>query len=599
MFAWLVAVVAGAAAAIITYGPRRPSSLAAWIATALRALAVCFLVALIFDAGIGAPRPSPPLVALDASRSWQRGNDSTTFADAVRRARSVAGDSLYLFGDSARLAGGATVPNDLSSRVRPAAERALAAGRPLLVFTDGEIDDPDALVTLPAGSRVDVATLTPRRDAAVADAQAPRVASARDSITVRFTLSAGSAGAAAGSVTVDAGQRRVATIPFDSLAPFVERSFEARLLLVGQTGVVPLRFVVASSGDMEPRNDTLVTVLEAADAAAAVLVSSSPDLDARELAAVLRGTVLLPTRTFLRVAPNVWREDGALASVTEDAVRRAVREAPVVVLHGDTSIFGAPRPLTRGSLLLFAPATTESGEWYPTGAPISPLSAPLSGVPWDSLPPLGVSAGQVSGDFEVLETRRSRRLERRVAIAGWDRPRRVLVTSATGFWRWRMRSGAPADAFGALWGAVFDWLAAERADVRAAFPAEAHTRAGQRIQWRRGTGPDSTPSLVLRKRGGTRSDTLRLRFASGATTVETAALDPGLYDVSGPGGVSLLAVNESGELMPRRPTVRSDSTRRGVTAGDAPRLRSFPWLFGLLILALCVEWIIRRRIGLR
>jgi hypothetical protein len=32
---------------------------------------------------------------------------------------------------------------------------------------------------------------------------------------------------------------------------------------------------------------------------------------------------------------------------------------------------------------------------------------------------------------------------------------------------------------------------------------------------------------------------------------------------------------------------------------DAPRLRGIGWIFAVVIVSLCVEWIIRRRLGLR
>jgi hypothetical protein len=61
----------------------------------------------------------------------------------------------------------------------------------------------------------------------------------------------------------------------------------------------------------------------------------------------------------------------------------------------------------------------------------------------------------------------------------------------------------------------------------------------------------------------------------------------------------LLVVNESSELLPRRPTVVAGSIGVGPVLGDSPRVRSFGWLFVLLVVALCGEWLLRRRIGLR
>ena len=120
-------------------------------------------------------------------------------------------------------------------------------------------------------------------------------------------------------------------------------------------GATLVRAIVAAAGDQEPRNDTLTTVLEVSPAAGAVLVSTSPDLDARESLALLRGALALPTRGFYRVAPGVWRQDGSLGPANEGEIRAIVRDAPLVVLHGDTAVFGPPRTVTKGALALFAP----------------------------------------------------------------------------------------------------------------------------------------------------------------------------------------------------------------------------------------------------
>src|SRR5205823_1496416 len=151
--------------------------------------------------------------------------------------------------------------------------------------------------------------------------------------------------------------------------------------------------------------------------------------------------------------------EGALTPVSEDEVRRAVREAPVAILHGDTAVFGAPRSVTLGPLALIAPAAASDGEWYPSAAPPSPLAPALAGVVWDSLPPVAVSAQPLKGAWQGVEARRARGQERRTIIGGDDEPRRVAIVAASGLWRWRFRGGVSSDAFTAVWGSLFDWLA--------------------------------------------------------------------------------------------------------------------------------------------
>lgn len=599
MIPWLIALAAGLAAAAAVYARARPKGRA--VTAALRAVSVASLVALALNAVLGARRVPRPLVALDASASWARGRDTSAFDSAAAAARREGGDSLFVFGDSLRLSGDALMARDGASRVRPAAERAMASGRPLIVYTDGELDDPEALQALPAGSRIVLAGDSARSDAAVLDVSAPRVAAAGDTVEAQVTVGAGAGGAAAGTLQLEVSGRRVASVAFEALPSDGERTVTLKFVAPVGTAPSELRASVESAGDVESRNDAAATVLELTTGAAAVLVSTSPDLDSREVAALLRGTVMLPTRAYFRVAPGQWREDVTLQPVSEETVRRAVREAPIVVLHGDTALFGAPRAVTRGALALIAPPIAAQGEWFATGAPLSPVSTHLTGTAWDSLPPLDVSTSLPSNaEFTILETRRSRRLDQRAAIVGWERPRRVVVATASGFWRWRFRGGVGSDAFTAVWGSILDWLAGERADVRAAFPVTPAVRDGGTVQWRRGVGGDSVVRAVLVRRGAAAAgDSIVLRFGEGNNAALLPAPPVGVYDVQTAGGSSLLIVNPSAELLPRRRTVQDGAIGAGAARGEAPRARDASWLFALALLALCAEWLLRRRMGLR
>jgi hypothetical protein len=293
----------------------------------------------------------------------------------------------------------------------------------------------------------------------------------------------------------------------------------------------------------------------------------------------------------------MWRHEGSLAPVPETEVRTALRDAPIAILHGDTLIFGQPRAVTLGPLALMVPAE-EDGEWYPVATPVSPLNAALAAIPLDSLPP--VAAGPAAtGDWIALEARRGREPLRRPLVVGRDAPRRVVTVTGSGFWRWRFRGGSSADAFAAMWGGIFDWLAAERADRRGAVPEASHARSGQAIRWRRGSTADSVVRVVIQPRAIGRPDTLTLRFGPGTSVEETAPLPAGIYDVLVPGGRSVLAVNASAELLPSRPRLRSGDvgTRRHVD--EARRARNKSLLYVLIVVFLCAEWIARRRLGLR
>jgi hypothetical protein len=243
--------------------------------------------------------------------------------------------------------------------------------------------------------------------------------------------------------------------------------------------------------------------------------------------------------------------------------------------------------------------TSTEGEWYPSAAPASPLAPALSGLVWDSLPPVGIATNPPKGAWQGVEARRGRGDERKPILVGSDEPRRVAIVAASGLWRWRFRGGVASDAFTALWGSIFDWLAAERADHRAAVPDDRMLRAGDPVRWRRGSPTDSVVSVALHQRGTSRVDSLTLRFGGSASVVETQPLAPGIYDATTRGGSALLAVNPSREWLPRPPRVPAGPVRGALSADVGPRLRTAGWAYALAILLLCVEWILRRKRGMR
>ena len=598
MLIWVAAVIAGVAAVILVYG-LKPGTGLTLVSAGLRLVAVTGLMALILNAALGAARPAAALVALDVSASWLRDGDSSRFREALQRARSEASGNLLLFGDSTRAATGDVVPADEASRVRPAVERAMAEGRPLRVYTDGELEDAEALASLVGGSGIIVMRSDDATDVAIEELRVVRATVGGDTLDVDVALTGSARGGPPSRLTISLAERLVATIQVDSVGPYGERIVRARVPVPDVTGPMLIAASLSAPGDRIAANDSLAVAIDVMPGAGAVVVSTAPDYDVRDLAAVLRGTVLLPTRGYYRVAPGRWREEGSLAEASEADVQRAAREAPLLVLHGDTAIFGDPRVFARGSLLLVTPPSTPGEEWYATGAPTSPMSSALSGSPWDSLPPLEVSPVAQAGNFEVLETRRARRLERRVAAIGWERPRRTVLVPAAGFWRWRFRGGAPAAAHSAFWGSIIDWLAAERADNRAATPADGAVREGQPVRWRRGLPTDTIVPVALVRRGTGERDSITVQFTAGSLFTETPSRRAGVYDITTRGGTSVLVVNPSAEILPRRPSVVEGDIGTGEALTDAPRLRGIGWIFAIVILSLCVEWILRRRLGLR
>lgn len=600
MLLWFLAAVAGIAIAVLAYGWRDPRATPERaLPVVLRAAALTALIAALLDAPVGRARSPSTLVALDASASWMRASDDSAWRTAQGSASRIDADSVILFGDSARMGMAPALPTDHASRARPMVARALAVGRPVVVLTDGAIEDPNELSALPAGSRIEVIVPARRPDLALVSLDIPRSHMRGDTIEARVTVAAGPDRVGPGRVTLMAGAVRLVEVALDSTAANSERTIAIRGALRQGDGPTLIRATITVAGDVEPRNDTLGAVIDVSDAAGAVFVSTSPDLDARFAVGVLRGTLSVPTRAYYRVAPGQWRVDGSLAPVSEADVRRAVRTAPLVVMHGDTGVFGAPQQATRGALALLPPVA-ERGDWYAVGAPASPLAGALSGLSWDSLPPVDVLPRLPKGVWEGLETRRARQFERRPAIVGIERPRRQVIVGAAGLWRWHFRGGAGAEAYAALWGGIFDWLLEDRSSAATVSIVDPGLRAGEPVRWRRGADADSVMRVTVARRGdGTRADSVTLRFPDGVTVVETPPLAPGLYDVTFAGGATLLAVNASREWLPRPATVTTGDIGEALLASEAPGIRNRPLVYVMALGLLCMEWIVRRRRGWR
>lgn len=650
MTRWLLAVALGLVAAWLGYGralsvkggsahTMRP---AIFGLAALRALAVAFVAAVLFAAPWGRATPLPPLVAIDVSRSPLRaaGDDSTAgtawrtaIADSLRAARALADAStpVVFVGDSLRDvphdALTAMRPVDASSRVRAAVDRAASLGRALILVTDGQVDDAESLADAPAGSRVITLPTSTRGDIALSELAAPGTATGGDTIAVGVTAIAGPKATVDGTVTLLLDGSAAASVPLPALAAGSTTRLNARVALPRGAKLSLLQAAVQVSGDVEPRNDTLGIAVEVGDRPAAVFVSTAPDLDVREALGVLRGALDVPTRAYLRLAPGVWRVEGTLAPVAESEVRTRAREAGLLIVHGDTawgSTLGtgtttAGSPLARAlwvpaspTALARAGENARTPEWYALDAPTSPLFAALSMLPFDSLPPVTL-AGPARGTFDVLRARLGRRGEPIAAISGTDaNGARTVVVSGSGWAGWSLRGGRSREAFTALWGAIFDWLSAGRGDVRAARPVAGMLREGDAVQWRRG-GADSVVALRVSRRvarGAAAASTsasapavaeppLTVRFTAGRFEAPAGQLPAGVYDVTAPGGASLLVVNASREWVPRPATASVPTVRAIGSTGDAPRLADKGWPFVLALLLLCAEWIGRRYVGQR
>lgn len=606
MTRWLLAAIIGSMIAALHYGPRLRATTprAPLIGPALlRAIAATVLAALLLRAPIGGGAPLRQLVALDVSSSWMRGGVAgSRWTEAVRLATvAAAGDSVLLFGDSLRLAAlPPAQPTDASSSAKTAVDYARREGRSLLLITDGEDGElPRAALT--AGSRVTVLRRPAIRDLAIVSLELPERAAPGDTIDVRLTARAGELGSSAATILFAFGGGRNVETPVAAADALGERSVTFRYAVPAVSGPQIVRAIARMPNDSEPANDTVADVVEVTRTPVAVLVSSAPDPDARDVLEALRGALAAPPVGYYRVAPGQWRSAASLQPVGESEVRRAVAGAPLAVLHGDTALFGAPSAVAHGSLLLMVPGPTEgSGEWRATPTPDSPIAPALAGIPWDSVPPIDPASGAAKGDWVALRAAATGGSGPRAIVAGSETSgRRRAVVAASGMWRWRARGGVPGDAYNALWGALVDWVSRTRPDARSALPEARAVREGDVITWRRG-GTDTVVKVVLRRRDRTEwVDTLHLVFSGGSTTTQSPPLRAGEYTANVSGGSATLVVNRSREWLPTRQTLHDVTV-----TGDSPRSPGVPlrerwWAYAIALAALCGEWVWRRRVGLR
>jgi hypothetical protein len=584
------------------------------VLAALRAAAVALVAALLLGAPAGRTRGASALLAVDASASWLRAaaGDTVLVREALRAALREAGaDSVLLTGDSLRTVTTSTAlkltPADLVSSLRPAVDRASALGRPLVLLTDGEIDDPTVSGDMPAGSRIIVPARVAKPDVAIAALESPFSATAGDTLAVTVVVAAGGAGSAKGLVRLVLDGQLLASAAMTPLPAFSSRRMTLSAALPQGAKKSILQATVVADEDIEFRNDTLLAALEISDKPAVVFISTAPDLDVREALSVLRGALDVPARAYLRIAPNVWREEGSLKPIAEADVRARALEAGMVIVHGDTA-WGGVAQRTRGAHALWAPAPPpalaragqiqKSPEWYVSAAPPSPLAGALAGLPWDTLPPISVSA-PARGTFTVIEARLGKSGAPVAIVAGRENAGfRTLVITGSGFAGWSLRGGRSAAAFVALWGAMFDWLSVARGDLRAARPVAGIVRAGESIRWRRG-GADSLVGVAITRRGQATADTVQLRFAHGGAETTSPPLAAGVYDVQATGGASVLVVNASREFVPHAPSLSTGAASRGSSTTAGSRLADMGWPFALALLLLCGEWLVRRYAGLR
>ncbi|HEX2451956.1 MAG TPA: hypothetical protein VHJ69_12470, partial [Gemmatimonadales bacterium] len=391
-----------------------------------RALAWSALGLLLLNLGFPVTDPpGRPLVLLDGSLSmsaaggqWEKARRSATGQGEVR-----------LFGDE--FSGNDTVPTRGRSLLGPALAAAAASGRPIIVVTDGEIEDAAGLPSdLLARSTVRLFPRTAVPDLAITSVKGPSRIASGDSLVIESEVR-GFGAAAPESITVavelDEGRATRRTM---ALGPDQFARVRIRAPSLGLAPGEHILRVTIPRGDAEPRTDVRLHALTVVPTPGVVLLAAPADWDSRFLYAALKDVAQLPVRGYARLETNRWRSLRDLSLVGEQQVRDAARRADLLILKGQTPpdlATGRARGIWRwpGSETDAESPSTVAGDWYLQPGTSSPLDGAFAGAPLDSFAPAVQLVTRRAADDEwiALSARNGRRGPEWPAVTGRDRGR--------------------------------------------------------------------------------------------------------------------------------------------------------------------------------
>lgn len=558
-------------------------------AVVARATGLAALLLLFIDPGIATHRTDTrPLVLLDNSVSMHATGGRA--AEAARLASSLGDTTSFGVLGNGEPGG--------RSDLLDALDAAAAAGRPVIVVSDGEIGDASAIPRdLLAQTSVRLLPRPVGADVALTGVRAPLRLTAGDTLSIDIDALR-TAGAPDTAVIIVRDSTAMLLRGVVRFSAGTHARLELRGALPrGMQGERWLRVERVGAADAEPGDDVRWWRLVVAPTPGVVVVAETPDWDSRALFRTLRDVVDVPIRGYTQLQRGQWRRMEDLRRVPAAAVVAAARSADLLAVRGDVTAWR-----TLGRARLFWRPGTQAGDWYVGVGGVSPVNGAFAGVEPDSLPPAAaVSTVDVDASHGWIGA--VARLARRgtpvpVVSGREDRGGRTVTIGADGLFRWPFHGGVADQVWRMMIADAATWLlASPSAESRRARPISPVTQRGRPVEFRWSAAGAAVPlAIELHGPSGVRNDTLRFDGAGEASL----ALGVGRYHYTLDGGGSgTFAVEPyADELVPGQITL-VEHAGTGETAASRRSLRELLWLFGIAIVGFGAEWMLRRKMGLR
>lgn len=584
----LLAIALAAALAWWSWRGRLNSPLARFAAFA-RALGLLALLLLLLDPGFATRALGRrAIVLLDNSVSMHATGGRA--AEAAQLAATLGDTSTF----------GELAPHEPGGRsaLGDALRGAMTSGRPVVVVSDGEIADRQAIAPELLGPTT--VRLLPRPtgpDIALTDVQGPTRLAVGDSLSLEVAGLRLAGALDTATIEVREGRTVIARAVLRFGGADRARVRLEAPLPAAMRGDHWLEVVRVGAPDAEPLDDVRWWLLTVAPAPGIVVIVTSPDWDSRALYRTLKDVANAPVRGFEQLEPGAWRRMDDLRKVATADVTAAARAADLVAIRGD------PQPWRAvGRARLLWPPAEQAGDWYIGAAGLSPVAGAFIGVEADSLPPAAavhrVEIDSLHGWIGAV-ARQARRGSIVPVIGGREGPDgRTVLIGADGLYRWAFRGGASDQVWRSMIAAATSWLLASPAtDGTQARPVTPVTQRGRAVRFRwAGVGAATAVAITLSDGTVTRADTLRFDGSGEAAL----ALPPGKYHymLAGGGQGSIGVEPFADELVPGAVTLKEQVAR---VSPAAPRrsLRDLLPLFLLALVGFGSEWMLRRRLGLR